>query len=146
MQEENKEVNTGVANIGAEPQVTETTTKTQAELDAEALANAGAGQEARNPNSIGDIDEEGRDAFSRSLKARKEAGERLTREDLVRPQGFVRGSDTQYLPEPTEEEKNLYFNIGKKVGQTVVAVEANTDGSYNAVGIDQSTYKNIRLN
>ena len=95
--------------------------------------------------SVGTIDESELDEFSKGLKARFDAGERLTRADLIRPQGWTAAADTRFLPGLTEEESVLYGKIGKKIGQTVSSVTENADGSYNVVGGDQSTYTNVRI-
>ena len=91
------------------------------------------------------IDESELDDFSKALKVRFDAGERLTRADLVRPQGWTAAADTRFLPGLTEEEKILQGRLALKIGQKVSSVTENIDGSYNVVGADQSTYTNVRI-
>lgn len=117
---------------------------TQEQKDAQALAQAGVGQAPVNPNNIGETDENGEDAFTRNLRRRFEAGETITKADLVRPQGFTRGSDTRFLTNPAEDEETLKA-LGGKVGQQVVSFTKNEDGTYNCVGLDQSTYSKISI-
>lgn len=95
--------------------------------------------------STGTVNVDELDEFSKGLKARFDAGERLTRADLVRPQGWTAAADTRFLPGLTEEETILYTKIGKKIGQPVSSLTENKDGSYNVVGADQSTYTNVRI-
>lgn len=95
--------------------------------------------------SVGTIDESELDEFSKGLKARFDAGERLTRADLVRPQGWTAAADTRFLPGLTEEEQTLHTKLGLKVGQPISSATENVDGSYNVVGADQSTYTNVRI-
>lgn len=97
------------------------------------------------PTTSADINVDELDEFSKALKVRFDAGERLTREDLVRPGNWVAAVDTNFLPGLTEEEKNLHTRLGLKIGQKVSSVTENADGSYNVVGADQSTYTNIKL-
>lgn len=91
------------------------------------------------------IDESELDDFSKALKVRVDAGEKLTRADLVRPQGWTAAADTRFLPGLTEEEKSLHGRLALKIGQKVSSVTENIDGSYNVVGADQSTYTNVKL-
>jgi len=95
--------------------------------------------------TTGAIDESELDDFSKGLKARFDAGERLTREDLVRPGNWTAAADTRFLPQPTEEEKDLNGRLALKIGQKVASATENADGSYNVVGLDQSTYTNVKL-
>lgn len=97
------------------------------------------------PTSTETIEESELDDFSKALKVRFDAGERLTRADLVRPQGWTAAADTRFLPGLTEEEKSLHGRLALKIGQKVSSVTENTDGSYNVVGADQSTYTNVKL-
>lgn len=131
-------------NTGVKVGTDEVVEKTQAEKDAEALQNAGVGKPAVNPNNIGETDENGDDAFTRELRRRFEAGETITKEDIVRPQGFARASDTRFITNTAEDEE-LFNQLSGKVGQRIVSYTKNDDGTYNCVGLDQSTYSKISI-
>lgn len=129
----------------AEPVQNEVVEKPQALTEEE---KAKIIEDAKNepaPTTSTEINVDELDEFSKGLKARFDAGERLTRADLVRPQGWTAAADTRFLPGLTEEEKSLHGRLALKIGQKVSSVTENIDGSYNVVGADQSTYTNVKL-
>lgn len=129
----------------AEPVQNEVVEKPQVLTEEEKAKIIEDAQKEPAQTGLGTIDESELDEFSKGLKARFDAGERLTRADLVRPQGWTAAADTRFLPGLTEEEQTLHTKLGLKIGQKVSSVTENTDGSYNVVGADQSTYTNVKL-
>lgn len=130
--------------LDAHPELVAAGLKVGDVVEAETLLNGGvqAGTETKAETE----EDSELDAFSKGLKARVEAGEKLTREDIVRPEGWTAAVDTQFLGKPTEEEQREMEAVARKVGQPVISITKNEDGTYNAVGIDQSTYTNVRAN